>query len=47
MISVIDEKKKEMEVEIKLQINKRLFKKGIITEEMYKTARNIILNNSR
>jgi uncharacterized protein YqgQ len=34
---------KELEIEIKLHINKRLYEKGLITEEMYTRAKEIIL----
>ena len=34
---------KELEVEIKLHINKRLYELGLITEEMYTRAKEIIL----
>ena len=35
---------KELEVEIKLHMNKRLCEIGLITEEMYRRAKDIILN---
>jgi len=34
---------KELDTQIKLHINQRLFEKGLITEEMYEKAKNIIL----
>ena len=34
---------KELEIEIKLHINKRLYAIGLITEEMYRRAKEIIL----
>ena len=34
---------KEIEMELKLHINKRLYEKGLITEEMYIKAKKIIL----
>ena len=35
----------EIEKEIKLHINRALYEKGIITEEMYTKAKDIILNH--
>ena len=35
---------KEIEMELKLHINKRLYEKGLITEEMYIKAKKIILS---
>jgi len=34
---------KELDTQIKLHINQRLFEKGLITEEMYEKAKNMIL----
>jgi len=39
------EKLHEVEIEIKLHINQRLYEKGLITEEMYAQAKNYILAN--
>ena len=38
------EKMKEVEIEIKLHINQRLYEKGLITEEMFTEAKNYILS---
>ena len=35
--------KKEFELELKLHINKRLYERGVLTEEMYTRAKKIIL----
>jgi hypothetical protein len=40
-----EEKLKNVEVEIKLHINQRLYEKGLITEEMYSEAKNYILTS--
>ena len=37
------ESMKALEVEIKLHINKRLYEVGLITEEMYSRAKEVIL----
>jgi hypothetical protein len=43
---IIDIKKlKDVEIEIKLHINQRLFEKGLISEEMYSEAKNYILTS--
>ena len=44
MIDVI-KNTKELEIEIKLHINKRLYEIGLITEEMYNRAKELILKS--
>jgi len=39
------EKLKDVETEIKLHINRRLYEKGLITEEMYIEAKKYILTS--
>ena len=39
------DKLKDVEIEIKLHINQRLYEKGHITEEMYSEAKNYILTS--
>lgn len=34
---------KEFEIQVKLHINEQLYKKGIITEEIYSKAKGLIL----
>ena len=36
---------KKLEIELKLHINKKLFEKGYITEEMYIKAKQIIITS--
>lgn len=43
ILAVDNEKRREIDMEVKLHINKRLFEKGYITEEMYQKANEIIL----
>ena len=43
-MSVKPEAINELEREIKLYINKRLYEKALITEEMYKKAKTIFLS---
>ena len=40
---IIPEAMKEFEIQIMLHINQRLYDKGLITEEMYKKVKNMIL----
>lgn len=42
-LTINDEKRREIDIEVKLHINKQLFKKGYITEEMYQKANDMIL----
>lgn len=42
-IIIDDAKRREINIEVKLHINQKLFEKGFITEEMYQTAKAIIL----
>lgn len=42
-LNIDDKKRREIDIEIKLHINKQLFEKGHITEEMYRKATIIIL----
>lgn len=42
-IVIDDAKKREIDTEVKLHINRMLFEKGYITEEMYRKASEMIL----
>jgi hypothetical protein len=44
MIVDVD-KLKDIEIEIKLHINQRLYEKGLITAEMYTEAKNYIITS--
>ena len=44
-IKTIPEAMKELEIQIKLFINRKLYEEGHITEEMYKKAKNIFLSS--
>lgn len=44
-LAISDEKRREIDMEVKLHINKQLFEKGYITEEMYQKANDMILKS--
>lgn len=44
-LTISDPQRHEVDIEIKLHINQKLFEKGYITEEMYESAKIIILKS--
>jgi len=44
-MEIIPEAMKELEAQIMLHINQRLYEKELITEEMYKRVKNMILTS--
>ena len=44
-MEIIPEAMKELETQIMLHINQRLYEKELITEEMYKRVKNMILTS--
>lgn len=46
-LAISDEKRREIDMEVKLHINKNIFEKGYITEEMYQKANDVILKSCK
>ena len=44
-MTIYPEAMKEFELQVMLHINQRLYDKGLITEEMYKKVKNVILTS--